>query len=50
MADIDAMVKIDAKTHAVLAKIPVPGATFLKDPGIVDDGAVYVSQTIASRI
>ena len=50
IADIDTMIKVDAKTHRILARIPIPGASFLNDPAVADDGAVYVTDTIASKI
>jgi hypothetical protein len=49
-ADIDEVVAIDIATGKVTSRTPVPGATFLNDLATAPDGAVYVSDSFASRI
>jgi outer membrane protein assembly factor BamB len=50
VSDIDEVVKIDIKTNKIIGKIKSPGATFLNDLAIADDGRVFVSDTIKSQI
>jgi sugar lactone lactonase YvrE len=50
VSDVDRLVGIDLKSGAVRTKVDVPGATFLNDVACGPDGAVYVSDTLRSRI
>jgi hypothetical protein len=50
VADIDEMVSIDISTGGVMSLVKVPGAQFLNDVAIGDDGTVYVSDTLANKI
>jgi sugar lactone lactonase YvrE len=49
VTDIDRVVKVDLATKAV-TKIALPGAQFLNDPALDDDGTLYVADTLANRI
>ena len=50
VADITDVVEINMATGMVKAKIAIPGAQFLNDVAVGDDGTVYVSDTFASKI
>jgi sugar lactone lactonase YvrE len=50
VSDIDELVSINIKSGIVLNVLPVTGAKFLNDIAIDDEGAVYVSDTIGSKI
>ncbi len=50
VSDVDELVSINIKSGIVLNVLPVPGAKFLNDIAIDDEGAVYVSDTIGSKI
>ena len=45
VADIDVVHAINKKSGALIADVPVKGATFLNDVAIGPDGAVYVTDT-----
>jgi hypothetical protein len=49
-ADIDEMVSIDIASARVLSKLKIDGAQFLNDVAVGDDGTVYVSDMLASKI
>ena len=50
VSDIDKVASISIASGEVLARIQVPGATFLNDLAIAPDGTVYVSDMLKSRI
>jgi DNA-binding beta-propeller fold protein YncE len=50
VADIDAIVEIDAKRGAIARRIAVDGARFLNDAARAPDGAVLVSDSGGARI
>lgn len=50
VTDIDEIVAVDMKHGAILQKIPAPGAKFLNDVAIKEDGTVFVSDTMAGTI
>src|SRR4029079_18676741 len=50
VADIDEVVAIDMATAMIKSHTKIPGAQFLNDVAVGDDGTVYVSDTFASRI
>ncbi|MCX6116374.1 MAG: hypothetical protein NT027_02440, partial [Proteobacteria bacterium] len=50
VSDIDELVQIEIATGKVIKKTPAPGATFLNDVVIADDGRIYASDMIASKI
>lgn len=50
VSDIDRLVAINPKSGAVTKKIPIADAKFLNDVAVAKDGAVFVSDTIGSRI
>lgn len=50
VADIDQIVKIDIAKAAIVERIKIKGAKFLNDIAISQSGAVFVSDTLASRI
>ena len=49
-ADIDEVVAIDIASGTVASKLKIDGAQFLNDVAIGEDGTVYVSDTVASKI
>ncbi len=49
-ADIDELVGIEIATGKVCCRVKVEGAKFLNDVAVADDGAVYVSDMLLSRI
>jgi len=49
-ADIDEVVSMDIATGRVLSKLKIDGAQFLNDVAVGDDGTVYVSDMLASKI
>jgi len=49
-ADIDEVVAIDIASGKVLSKLKIDGAQFLNDVAVGDDGTVYVSDMLASKI
>lgn len=49
-ADIDEVVGIDVATAKIVQRVAVAGARFLNDVACGPDGAVYVSDMMASRI
>jgi sugar lactone lactonase YvrE len=49
-ADIDEVVGIDIATGRVASKLKIDGAQFLNDVAVGDDGTVYVSDTMLSKI
>lgn len=49
-ADIDQVVRIDMADGRVVSKLRIDGAQFLNDVAIGDDGTVYVSDMLASKI
>lgn len=50
VSDIDRIVEIDIPTGRIVARYPVPGATFLNDVAIAPDGAVLVADSGTGRI
>lgn len=50
VADIDELVAIDLQTGRIISKIKIPGATFLNDVAIAEDGRVFVSDTLNNEI
>lgn len=50
VADVDEMVGIDIASGRIASRIPVPGAKALNDVATGADGAVYVSDTLTSKI
>lgn len=50
VSDIDQVVAINIGDGMVSRKIDIPGAKFLNDVAVDDDGIVYVSDTVAGRI
>jgi len=49
-ADIDEVVSIDMASGRVASRVKIDGAQFLNDVAVGDDGTVYVSDMLASRI
>jgi sugar lactone lactonase YvrE len=49
-ADIDEVVGIDIASGRVASKLKIDGAQFLNDVAVGDDGTVYVSDMLASKI
>ena len=49
-ADIDEVVAIDIAGGRVTSKLKIDGAQFLNDVAVGDDGTVYVSDMLASKI
>ena len=49
-ADIDEVVAIDIASGKVASKLKIDGAQFLNDVAVGDDGTVYVSDMLASKI
>jgi sugar lactone lactonase YvrE len=49
-ADIDEVVGIDIAKAAVSSRLKIEGAQFLNDVAVGDDGTVYVSDMLASKI
>ena len=49
-ADIDEVIGIDIATGAIASRVTIDGAQFLNDVAVGDDGTVYVSDMLASRI
>ena len=49
-ADIDEVVGIDIASGKVASKLKIDGAQFLNDVAVGDDGTVYVSDMLASKI
>ena len=49
-ADIDEIVGVEIASSRISSRVRVPGAQFLNDVACAADGAVYVSDTLASRI
>lgn len=49
-ADIDRLVEIDTATGRIIAAHPIPGAKFLNDVAVTDDGAVLTSDSDTGRI
>ena len=50
VTDINEVVSVEIKSGKILGKTEVPGAVFLNDIAIDEDGKIYVSDTIASKI
>lgn len=50
VADIDQLVEVDIEQGTIVQRVPVENATFLNDVACDRDGAVYVSDTLNSRI
>lgn len=50
VSDIDRLVEIDTRTARIVARYPVPGATFLNDVAVAPDGAVLVADSGTARI
>ncbi len=50
VSDIQYLLKIDIKKGAVVGRVFVPSARFLNDVAIGNEGEVYVSDTLTSRI
>ncbi|HEY9622297.1 MAG TPA: hypothetical protein V6C78_18210 [Crinalium sp.] len=50
VADIDELVAIDMRSARVITKIPVPGAAFLNDVAISENGQVFVSDTLKNCV
>jgi outer membrane protein assembly factor BamB len=49
-ADIDEVVAVDIASGRVASKLKIDGAQFLNDLAVGDDGTVYVSDTMLSKI
>ena len=49
-ADIDEIVGIDIASGKVASRLKIDGAQFLNDVAVGDEGTVYVSDTLTSRI
>lgn len=49
-ADIDHLVEIDARSGAILARIPAPGAVFLNDVLALRDGTILISDSGGAKI
>jgi sugar lactone lactonase YvrE len=49
-ADIDEVIGIDIAKAAITTRVKIEGAQFLNDVAVADDGTVYVSDMLASRI
>lgn len=50
VSDIDRLVEIDIPSGRIIARYPVPGATFLNDVAVAPDGAVLVADSGTGRI
>jgi DNA-binding beta-propeller fold protein YncE len=50
VSDIDQLVEIDIKSGKVLQKYDAPGAVFLNDVAVSDNGIVFVSDTRTAKI
>ena len=50
VSDIDQVVIIDASTGKITQTIPVPGAQFLNDIAVLEDGTVLVADSANARI
>jgi sugar lactone lactonase YvrE len=50
VTDIDKLVVIDSATGKIVASYDAPGATFLNDVSVHEDGRVFVSDTMESQI
>ena len=50
VADIDAMIEIDARSGAVTRRIAAPGALFLNDLAFAPDGGVLIADSQNTRI
>ncbi len=50
VADIDELVGIDLESATITTRIPVPGAEFLNDLAIADNGTIFVSDTFTNEI
>lgn len=50
VSDIDRLVEIDTAAGKVVARYPVPGATFLNDVAVAPDGAILVADSGTGRI
>jgi hypothetical protein len=50
VADLDEVIGIDMAMGKITSRVKIPGAQFLNDVAVGDDGTVYVSDTFASRI
>lgn len=50
VADLDVIVAIDLTNGSIIKKIPVPGASFLNDITIDDNGTIYVSDSKGNKI
>ena len=49
-ADIDEVIGIDIAKGAISSRVKIDGAQFLNDVAVGDDGTVYVSDMLASKI
>jgi sugar lactone lactonase YvrE len=50
VSDIDRLVEVDIAAGKVVARYPVPGATFLNDTAVAPDGTVLVTDSGTGRI
>ncbi len=50
VTDIDRVLAIDIKTRKIAKEFKVPGAKFLNDVAIRDDGSIFVSDSLTSKI
>ncbi|NJR39554.1 MAG: hypothetical protein HC781_12995 [Leptolyngbyaceae cyanobacterium CSU_1_4] len=50
VADIDQLVAIDIQSAKVISRTTIPGARFLNDVAIANDGKVFVSDTLKNRV
>ncbi len=50
VTDIDQIVKIDIEKRSILKRIDIKGAKFLNDIAISNEGVVYASDSLSSRI
>jgi outer membrane protein assembly factor BamB len=50
VAGVEELVEIDLASGEVVKRHAAPGATFLNDPAVADDGTIYVTETMQGTI
>jgi hypothetical protein len=50
IADIDELIGVDIPSAKITSRLKIPGAMFLNDVAVDDDGTVYVSDMMGNRI